>query len=107
MSVNILRGDARAFPSEWPRRIITGWSPPGGIVLDPFGGTGTTAHVASALGRVGISADLSADYCRLAAHPFLQEKRAAKVLGTKKTPKAKGADQPTDLTLFTGEGDAA
>ena len=122
-----------AFPTEFPRRIITGWSPRGicvecgegrrptstgqrlrngeptsgrihgaggrheallprandertivhitgeacacpeptaptrpGVVLDPFGGTGTTALVAEALGRHGISNDLSADYCRLA-----------------------------------------
>ena len=37
-----------------------------GVVLDPFGGTGTTALVADVLGRHGISVDLSADYCRLA-----------------------------------------
>lgn len=55
-----------AFPMEWPRRIIRGWSPEGGTVLDPFGGTGTTATVAKALGRHGISVDLSGDYCRLA-----------------------------------------
>ena len=119
-----------AFPTEWPRRIITGWSPrevctacgegrrpvavsertshealrpaygagnhgtggstlgPRGVVahitgyacacpdtsapatpcvvLDPFGGTGTTALVADVLGRDGITVDLSADYCRLA-----------------------------------------
>lgn len=125
-----------AFPTEWPRRIITGWSPAGvcvecgegrrptvktvrtldgevlgpvvggiwgaektvtsnkgvgnrhksehtitgyacacteptasttpGIVCDPFGGTGTTALVATALGRNGISVDMSSDYCRLA-----------------------------------------
>lgn len=55
-----------AFPMEWPRRIIRGWSPEAGTVLDPFGGTGTTATVAKALGRHGISVDLSADYCRLA-----------------------------------------
>lgn len=36
------------------------------VVLDPFGGTGTTAMVAHALGRHGISVDLSGDYCRLA-----------------------------------------
>jgi DNA modification methylase len=36
------------------------------VVLDPFGGTGTTALVADVLGRHGISVDLSADYCRLA-----------------------------------------
>jgi len=55
-----------AFPTEWPRRIIQGWCPDGGVVLDPFGGTGTTALVASALGRQGISVDRSADYCRIA-----------------------------------------
>lgn len=37
-----------------------------GVIVDPFGGTGTTAGVAHALGRHGISVDLSADYCRLA-----------------------------------------
>ena len=36
------------------------------VVLDPFGGTGTTAMVAKALGRHGVSLDLSNDYCRLA-----------------------------------------
>ena len=122
-----------AFPMEWPRRIITGWSPrevctacgegrrpvtvgertdgkagpitgaafgagrfdtatgkrhefatvrtltgyacacpdtsapaTPGVVLDPFGGTGTTALVADVLGRDAITVDLSADYCRLA-----------------------------------------
>jgi DNA modification methylase len=55
-----------AFPQELPRRIILGWSPPGGVVADVFGGTGTTAGVAHVLGRHGISIDLSADYCRLA-----------------------------------------
>lgn len=130
-----------AFPQEWPRRIILGWSPTGicqvcgegmrpvvekelvnvwhdkppqetryeghddehlnnrkkpgalmetfgstsatitsyacscetpgpltpAVVLDPFGGTGTVAGVARALGRHGISVDLSHDYNRLAA----------------------------------------
>lgn len=55
-----------AFPTEWPRRLILGWSPENGTVLDPFGGTGTTAAVAKALGRTGINVDLSADYLRLA-----------------------------------------
>lgn len=123
-----------AFPQEWPRRLILGWSPSGiclecgegrrpvvrkeyvtlatrsevskahralepqartrmhdqtmsaeatitgyacacptpdaptrpAVVLDPFGGTGTVAMVARALGRYGISFDLSTDYLRLA-----------------------------------------
>lgn len=139
-----------AFPQEWPRRLILGWTPPGictkcgegrrpvvdkqlagvwhdkpdadsrylgerdshqhnlyGVkttfgsteatitgyaclcdvplapttparVLDPFGGTGTVAMVARALGRHGISVDLSADYCRLARWRIFQSGHAAK-----------------------------
>jgi site-specific DNA-methyltransferase (cytosine-N4-specific) len=55
-----------AFPTEWPRHIIQAWSPADGVVLDPFGGTGTTALVADVLGRTGISGDMSHDYSRLA-----------------------------------------
>ena len=60
------------------------WEPPPSrpaVVLDPFGGTGTTAHVARALGRIGISLDLSEAYCRLAADRTLARQRAAKVQG--------------------------
>lgn len=136
-----------AFPTEWPRRIITGWSPRGvcvecgegrrpvvdretvnaggartrptmghvtahptqrdgregarralastitgeacacpeptapttpGVILDPFGGTGTTALVAHALDRHGISNDMSADYCRLARWRTSDPKQQAK-----------------------------
>lgn len=54
------------FPSEWPKRLIQGWCPAGGVVLDPLGGAGTVALAAQELGRVGITNDMSADYCRLA-----------------------------------------
>lgn len=57
-----------AFPPVLVRRMILGWSPVGGTVLDPFGGSGTVAGEAHRLGRNGISADLSADYCRLARY---------------------------------------
>lgn len=52
------------------------------VVLDPFGGTGTTALVADVLGRDGISVDMSADYCRLAqwrTSDPIQRARAARV----------------------------
>lgn len=142
-----------AFPTEWPRRLILGWTPPGicvecgegrravtehsheyrafrasagdwnekakvhgrgttghqpsaassvppstktitgyacacdrptapttpAVVLDPFGGTGTTAMVARALGRYGVSCDLSADYQRLARWRIWQSGQAARV----------------------------
>lgn len=143
-----------AFPTEWPRRLILGWSPPGwctacaeplrpvveatrtkdgeplgdrarafaapgeprrtpngdgghwrfstdraivgyscacpadrtppetvpAVVLDPFGGTGTTAMVARALGRTGVSLDLSADYCRLARWRVFESGHGAKAV---------------------------
>ena len=87
----LLGGDGEKYAgrndSHAPVRTATGWSLPKservltgyacacpdttapttpGVVLDPFGGTGTTALVAKVLGRHGISVDMSADYCRLA-----------------------------------------
>ncbi len=94
-----------AFPTEWPRRIILGWSRPGGVVLDPFGGTGTTALVAHALGRHGISVDRSADYCRLAQWRTTDPGQHAKVLGRPK-PIVQADGQET-LDLFSAIGGAA
>lgn len=153
-----------AFPTEWPRRIILGWSPCGicvecgegrrpvtvasrtlngqpvpgiggwkrggvqvetagvgnwrfgtdraitgeacacpeptastrpAVVLDPFGGTGTTALVAKALGRHGISVDMSADYCRLAEWRTTDPGELAKAMRVEKP--AKELDGQVDL----------
>jgi DNA modification methylase len=50
------------------------------VVLDIFGGTGTTAGVARALGRTGISVDLSHDYSRLADYLIHRSSRFAKTI---------------------------
>lgn len=73
-----------AFPIGWPRRIIAAWCPPGGVVLDPFGGTGTTALAADVLGRHGISVDASADYCRIAAWRTTDPGERARAMGVAK-----------------------
>jgi hypothetical protein len=83
-----------AYPPELVRRIILGWSPRGGVVLDPFAGTGTTMLVASVHGRVGIGVDLSADYCRLAQWRTTDEKQRAKAAGTKPKPVKKTKPEP-------------
>lgn len=60
------------------------WTPPPtrpSVVLDPFSGTGTTVHVAAALGRTGIGVDLSHAYSRLARCPQLAQARRGKVRG--------------------------
>ncbi len=53
------------FPEELARRHILTWSNPGDIVLDYFGGSGTTAKVARALGRRYITCDISNEYVQL------------------------------------------
>ncbi|MET9339234.1 site-specific DNA-methyltransferase [Nonomuraea sp. NPDC003804] len=56
------------------------------VVLDPFGGTGTTALVASVLGRRGVSIDRSAGYCRLAQWRTTDPGERARALGLPKPP---------------------
>jgi len=67
-----------------------------GVILDPFGGTGTTAAVARALGRIGLSVDLSMDYCRLAQWRIHDPATRAKVLRVEK-PKPQIAGQASLL----------
>lgn len=59
-----------------------------GVVLDPFGGTGTTALVASVLGRRGISNDMSSDYNRIAEWRTTDPKQRAKAARKPYTPAA-------------------
>lgn len=54
------------FPSEVPRRCILAGSRPGDIILDPFGGSGTTAFVAVELGRRAINIELNPKYLEIA-----------------------------------------
>jgi DNA modification methylase len=56
------------------------------LVVDPFAGTGTTMLVASALGRIGIGVDRSADYCRLAKWRTSDPGELAKALQVEKPP---------------------
>jgi hypothetical protein len=71
-----------------------------GVILDPFGGTGTTALVASVFGRVGISVDLSADYCRLARWRTSDPGERARALDVPKPEKPVEGQ----LGLFDGLG---
>ena len=54
------------FPPEIPERCIKAGCPAGGTVLDPFGGSGTTALVAAALGRRAELIELNPEYAVLA-----------------------------------------
>lgn len=54
------------FPQELARRCILAGSRPGDTVLDPFGGSGTVAAVATGNGRDSIYIDLNPAYLELA-----------------------------------------
>lgn len=61
-----------AFPEELPRRCIVSGCKPGGVVLDPCSGSGTTGAAAQATGRRYIGIDINADYLRLSLETRLQ-----------------------------------
>lgn len=72
-----------------------------GTVLDPFSGTGTTALVATMLGRRGIGVDLSEDYQRIARWRCGDPKERARAAGLdpEQVARIRPAD-PTQSSLF-------
>lgn len=54
------------YPEALCERPIRAGCPKGGIVLDPFAGSGTTAVVAKQLGRRFIGFELNGEYLRIA-----------------------------------------
>jgi SAM-dependent methyltransferase len=113
------RDGTRAFStldggqSSWERRqarpdVLIGWecgcpdtSAPStpGVVLDPFGGTGTTALIADVEGRVGLSSDLSADYLRLARWRTTDPRQRAAAMEVEYKP-PRGDPSPEQMGLF-------
>jgi DNA modification methylase len=60
------------FPIELPTRCIAAGCRPGGTVLDPFSGSGTTGAAARNLDRRYVGIDLNAEYHELAKDRFAQ-----------------------------------
>lgn len=54
------------FPEELAKDHILSWSNPGDLVLDPFGGSGTTGKLAKELGRDWILIESAEEYCDIA-----------------------------------------
>jgi len=61
-----------AYPIDLPLRCIAAGCKPGGTVLDPFAGSGTTGLAAIQLYRRFTGIDLSPDFARLAAGRLVQ-----------------------------------
>jgi len=55
--------DTAPFPDELVERCLAVGCKPGGTVLDPFVGSGTTLRVSLRLGRSAIGIDLNRDFC--------------------------------------------
>lgn len=55
------------YPVDVPEFFVKSLCPPGGIVLDPFSGSGTTCEASLKHGRRAIGLDLRASQCRVAA----------------------------------------
>ena len=63
------------FPKDLIEPCIKAGCPENGIVLDPFGGSGTTGIVAQSLNRKSIMIELNPEYIKIA------KKRIEKELG--------------------------
>ena len=59
-------GHAATFPERLAERCILAASRPGDVVLDPFGGSGTTGLVAHRHGRRSVLIELSPEYVEIA-----------------------------------------
>jgi hypothetical protein len=72
------------FPEKLPEFFIKSFCQPGGRVLDPFSGSGTTVAVAQRLGRIGYGCDLRMSQCELGrrrlATPFAKKTKAKKAV---------------------------
>ncbi len=61
------------FPNKLPYDFIQCFCPPGGVVLDPFVGSGTTTVAAKNLGRSYIGIDIAPEYCAIAEKRMVEE----------------------------------
>ena len=67
------KGHPAVFPVELPAFFIRLLTPQDGLVIDPFGGSGTTAVAAFQEGRSCILIDNNPRYCRQAKERLARE----------------------------------
>ncbi|MDY6877528.1 MAG: site-specific DNA-methyltransferase [Chloroflexota bacterium] len=67
------RKHSAVFPVALPIWFIRLFTQPGGVVLDPFIGSGTTAVAAKELGRRYVGIDINGEYCQIAMERLVQK----------------------------------
>lgn len=61
------------MPLELAGDLIKSWSNPGGIVLDPFAGSGTSLVAAKRLNRNFVGIEINPEYCEIAESRLIQD----------------------------------
>lgn len=68
-------GHPSRFPLALPTFFIRLLSQPGQLVVDPFGGTGTTGLAAEKLGRKWLLTEISRDYAASVPSRFAKDRK--------------------------------
>jgi DNA modification methylase len=76
------------FPESLVQTCVSAGSPPGGLVLDPFVGSGTVPLVARRLGRRFIGIDCEAEYCEMAQRRLVKVNARGEPAAAGRSPKA-------------------
>jgi site-specific DNA-methyltransferase (adenine-specific) len=61
------------YPDKLAEDLVRCFCPPGGVVLDPMAGSGTTCVAAQRYGRRFVGMDISGEYCEIARQRLAQE----------------------------------
>src|SRR5439155_7512098 len=69
-----LQAHPARFPRALPEFFIKFLTDPGDVVVDIFGGSGTTGEACELLGRKWVTKDLDADYVRASAFRFVTDR---------------------------------
>jgi DNA modification methylase len=72
------KGHPAVFPVDLPLFFIKLLCPEGGLVIDPFGGSGSTALAALSIGRQSVLIDNNEQYCQAAIKRLREEGAAQK-----------------------------
>lgn len=70
-------------PIELVKRCILASSLPGHLIIDPFGGSGTTYAVAEAFGRKWSGTEISKEYCRIIKERLSDKEKISRIASGK------------------------